>query len=129
MASPSVGGDNRAMSVSVLIVDDHAGFRRQARRLLESEGYRVIGEAEDLRTGVEAVGALEPDLVLVDIYLPDEDGFELTSRLLAADEPPDVILISSHEGAEFERCVPESGARGFVSKSELSRQAIEAVLR
>lgn len=117
------------MNASVLIVDDHAGFRARARRLLENEGYRVIGEAEDVSSGLEAARDLAPELVLVDIYLPGEDGFELTSRLLALDDPPAVILISSHDAAEFEHCVSESGARGFVSKAELSRGAIEETLR
>lgn len=117
------------MVASVLIVDDHPGFRAQAGRLLGSEGYRVIGEAGDLRSGLELAQALGPELALVDVYLPGEDGFEVTSRLLALDDPPEVILISSHDCAEFERCVSESGARGFISKDELSRAAIEKVLR
>lgn len=114
---------------SVLIVDDHAGFRAQARRLLDSEGCLVVGEAEDVSSGLAAARALEPELALVDVCLPDGDGFELASRLLALDDPPEVVLISSHDSAEFEQCVSESGARGFVSKAELSRDAIEEVLR
>jgi DNA-binding NarL/FixJ family response regulator len=113
----------------VLIVDDHAGFRACARRLLESEGYRVVGEAADCASAVEAVRALEPDLALVDVYLPDADGFELAARLLALADPPEVVLTSSRDGAEFQELAAKSGARGFVPKADLSREAIEELLR
>lgn len=111
------------MGESVLIVDDHAGFRAQARRLLECEGYRVVGEAADCASALDAARALAPELVLVDVHLPDADGFELTSRLGALRGPPAVVLTSSRDVAE--PCVGECGACGFVPKSELSRDAIE----
>lgn len=117
------------MNGTVLIVDDHPGFRAQARRLLESEGYRVVGEAGACDSGLESARALGPELALVDICLPDGDGFDLASRLSTLADPPVVILISSHDGAEFETCVEESGARGFVPKAELSRETIEELLR
>jgi DNA-binding NarL/FixJ family response regulator len=117
------------MGASVLIVDDHSGFRTQARRLLESEGYRVVGEAGDAASAVEAARALAPELALVDVYLPDEDGFELTSLLAGLATPPAVILTSSHDPAELAGCIAESGACGFVPKTDLSRAAIEALLR
>jgi DNA-binding NarL/FixJ family response regulator len=63
------------------------------------------------------------------VHLPDADGFELTSRLLALDQPPRVVLTSSRDGAELERCVADCGACGFVPKADLSREAIEAVLQ
>jgi DNA-binding NarL/FixJ family response regulator len=116
------------MPTGVLIVDDHAGFRSQARRLLESEGYSVVGEAVDCKSAVERTEALRPELALVDVYLPDGDGFELANQLLALPEPPVVILISSHDAAELAPCVERSGARGFVPKAELSRQAIEELV-
>jgi DNA-binding NarL/FixJ family response regulator len=117
------------MAASVLIIDDHSGFRAQARRVLESEGYLVIGEAEDCSSGLEAARRLHPELALVDVYLPDGDGFGLASSLAVLSDPPTVILISSHDGAELEHCVSASEARGFVSKAELSRDAIEELLR
>ena len=117
------------MAASVLIIDDHSGFRAQARRLLESEGYLVIGEAADFDSGLDAVRTLHPQLALVDVYLPDGDGFDLASRIAVLAEAPAVILISSHDGAEFENCVSESGALGFVAKAELSRNAIEELMR
>lgn len=116
------------MTGSILIVDDHAGFRRHARRLLECEGYRVVGEADDCRSGLDATREIGPEVVLVDVHLPDADGFELTSRIRALPEPPEVVLISSRDKAELESCARECGARGFVPKAELSRQAIEELL-
>jgi DNA-binding NarL/FixJ family response regulator len=116
------------MGASVLIVDDHSGFRAQARRMLESEGYRVVGEAGDVASALEAARDLEPELALVDVYLPDGDGFELASRLCALGAGPDVVLTSSHDGAEFAGCVARSGACGFVPKTDLSRASIEELL-
>lgn len=89
----------------------------------------MIGEAEDFSSGLEAARTLEPSLALVDICLPGEDGLELTSRLLALPAPPEVVLISSHDRDEFGRCIATSGARGFIPKAELSREAIEETLR
>jgi len=117
------------VAARVLLVDDHSGFRAQARRMLESEGYRVIGEAGDAASAIEAARALEPELALVDVYLPDGNGFEVAFRLRALDAPPAVVLISSHDRAELAGCVADSGARGFVPKTELSREAIEELLR
>jgi DNA-binding NarL/FixJ family response regulator len=116
------------MGVSVLIVDDHAGFRGHARRLLECEGYDVVGEAEDCHSGLAAAREVAPELVLVDLYLPDANGFELANRLRGLPDPPAVVLTSSREGAELEPCVRECGARGFVPKAELSKKAIDPLL-
>jgi DNA-binding NarL/FixJ family response regulator len=116
------------MGASVLIIDDHSGFRAHARRMLECEGYRIVGEAGDAASAVEAARTLEPELALVDVYLPDSNGFELASRLGALEAAPAVVLTSSHDGADFAKCVSECGARGFVPKAELSREAIEEVL-
>jgi DNA-binding NarL/FixJ family response regulator len=117
------------MGSSVLIVDDHAGFRAHARRLLECEGYRVVGEAADCASALEVARELEPDLVLVDVHLPDADGFELTSRLEALPRPPTVVLTSTRDRTELGQPVSECGACGFVPKDELSREAIEELMR
>jgi DNA-binding NarL/FixJ family response regulator len=116
------------MSISVLVVDDHAGFRDCARHLLEGEGYTVVGEAADAASALSRARALHPRLALVDVYLPDADGFEVAAALAALDDPPTVVLISSHDRAELEPLVPGSGACGFLPKHELSRQAIDALL-
>ncbi len=104
----------------MLIVDDHAGFRRHARRLLESEGFTVVGEAADGASAVVATRSLRPKFVLLDVLLPDTDGFTVAERL--ADEPdaPAVVLISSREAAEFGTRLQRSPARGFVHKGALS---------
>jgi DNA-binding NarL/FixJ family response regulator len=113
------------MATTVLVVDDHSSFRASARRLLEAEGYRVVGEAADGASAVTRASELRPRLVLVDVHLPDIDGFEVATRLVALDDAPAVILISSHDRAELEALVPASGARGFVAKADISRQALE----
>ncbi len=113
----------------VLIVDDHAGFRATARRLLEAGGYTVVAEAADGSSGVAAAAEHRPDLALVDVQLPDFDGFEVLRRLREASEPPEVVLISSHDRADFGPLLESSGARGFVSKSDLSPGVLEELLR
>jgi DNA-binding NarL/FixJ family response regulator len=116
------------MAVTVLVVDDHAGFRASARKLLECEGYEVVGEAEDGEAALRMASELSPQIALVDVYLPDTDGFEVASRMSMLDDPPVVVLISSHGKRELEPLVAGSGARGFVSKAELSRDALEKIV-
>jgi DNA-binding NarL/FixJ family response regulator len=111
---------------TVLIVDDHPAFLGSARALLVSEGYDVIGEAE---TGAEAVRLakeLQPDLVVLDVQLPDLNGFEVTALLCELDAPPDVVLTSSRD--DYAAAVVGTGARGFVPKDELSGKALDALL-
>ena len=117
------------MSPSVLIVDDHAGFRTSARRLLEADGYVVVGEAADAAGALEASPTLAPDLVLLDVALPDLDGFEVARRLTAAGDGPDVILTSTRDWSEVGALVTGCGARGFVSKDDLSGAALAALSR
>ncbi len=116
------------MPTTVLIVDDHAAFRASARMLLESEGFEIVGEAEDGDTAVAQAAALSPDLVLLDVQLPDIDGFEVADRVMAADGAPAVILISSRDGGELEPRIKASPARGFVSKADLSGESLRALL-
>jgi DNA-binding NarL/FixJ family response regulator len=113
---------------TVLIVDDHSGFRVCARRLLEREGYRVVGEAPDGESAVSRARELAPQVALVDVYLPDIDGFEVASRLAELDAPPAIVLISSRDRTEFGGLPSQSAARGFLRKDELSRAAIEELL-
>jgi DNA-binding NarL/FixJ family response regulator len=114
--------------LAILLIDDHPGFRASARRMLESEGYRVVGEADNGASAVRRARELTPQLVLVDVYLPDIDGFEVAAQLAALDDPPAVVLISSHDRDEVEPYVAGSGARGFLPKAELSRVALEDLL-
>jgi DNA-binding NarL/FixJ family response regulator len=113
----------------VLIVDDHAGFRTQARALLESEGFLVVGEAADGHAAILAAARLTPDVVLLDVQLPDIDGFEVAEQLTADAGAAQVILTSSRDGADFGSLVTRCGARGFVPKGELSGAALEALLQ
>jgi DNA-binding NarL/FixJ family response regulator len=116
------------MSTTVLIVDDHATFRETARLLLESEGFEVVGEAEDGRSGIEKAASLSPDLVLLDVQLPDIDGFDVASRVTGRDDAPAVILTSSRDGRDFGPLITRSGARGFVPKADLSGERLRALL-
>jgi DNA-binding NarL/FixJ family response regulator len=111
----------------VLIVDDHEPFRVVARRLLEGAGYVVAGEAADAAEALAAVAAESPDAVLLDVQLPDRDGFAVASALAAADGPA-VVLISSREADEYGRRIAECGARGFIPKSKLSAEAFAALV-
>ena len=114
--------------MKVLIVDDHPSFRSAARLLLEHEGFEVIGEAEDGASGLAASAELAPDLVLLDINLPDLDGFDVASRITLDHAAPKVVLTSSRDPKEFGPLVGRSGANGFVPKGELSAERICALL-
>ena len=116
------------MNTTVLIVDDHQTFRSFARALLESEGFEVVGEAEDGTSGVELVESLGPDLVVLDVQLPDISGFEVLKRLRAEGDATPVVLTSSRDAASYGDQVDASGAAGFIPKAELSGQAIRALL-
>lgn len=113
---------------TVLIVDDHPSFRATARMLLELEGYEVVGEAPDGLSAVTEAQRLQPDIVLLDVNLPDIDGFDVASRITTNADAPAVVLISSREGADFGPLIRRSGARGFIAKADLSGSAIEELL-
>ncbi|MEI7742803.1 MAG: response regulator transcription factor [Chloroflexota bacterium] len=112
---------------TVLIVDDHAAFRSQARALLEAEGFTVVGEAADGASGLETARALRPDLVLLDVGLPDLEGFEVARRLAISGPPPLVVLTSSRLASDYGRRLAGSRVLGFVPKDELSGAAIRAL--
>jgi DNA-binding NarL/FixJ family response regulator len=112
------------VAATVLIVDDHAGFRSFARALLESEGFDVVGEAADGASALALTRALEPALVLLDVALPDMDGFAVCEALLEGGSGPAVILTSSRDVSSYRRRLKRSRARGFIPKSELSGPAL-----
>jgi DNA-binding NarL/FixJ family response regulator len=116
------------MPVTVLIVDDHPSFRATARLLLESEGFEVVGEAADGTTGLRAARELDPDLVLLDVQLPDVDGFQVAAELTGGTGRPAVVITSSRDESDFGPLVSASGARGFIPKAELSGAALLALL-
>ena len=117
------------MGKTVLIVDDHPSFRASARRMLEADGYEVV-EAEDGGAALAVAQRLRPDLVLLDVRLPDIDGFEVARRLLEANgHIPQIVLTSSHDSTDLGEAIGASGARGFISKGELTGTALASVLR
>lgn len=117
--------DNANMPhLRVLVVDDHEGFRAVARDLLERDGLLVVAEVGDGVAALEAASSVVPDLVLLDVHLPDLDGFEVSKRLAALPSPPTVVLTSSRPITDLRRRIAESPAAGFVPKDRLSGAAL-----
>lgn len=114
--------------VKVLIVDDHPSFRASARRMLEADGFEVVAEAGSGSEALQAAETWDPDLVLLDVHLPDVQGFEVAARLSADDPAPAIVLTSSRDGSDFGPLVERSGARGFVPKSDLSGEAVRRIV-
>jgi DNA-binding NarL/FixJ family response regulator len=111
---------------TVLIVDDHAGFRHAARVLLEADGFHVVGESATGGDGLAAAERLRPDLILLDIQLPDLDGMEVCHRIRSWDGPA-VVLTSSRDASDYPPHFDHCGARGFIPKAELSGTALAAL--
>ena len=110
-------------------MDDHPSFRASARALLQAEGFEVVGEAADGAEALRAVEELHPDVVLLDVQLPDTDGFDVAARLTRMNaRAPAVVLTSSRDSSDFGPLVAYSGARGFVPKAELSGKALATLL-
>ncbi len=129
MASIDSRASIHRVPATVLIVDDHAEFRSVARRLLQGGPFEVVGEAADGSRGSEAVRRLRPDLVLLDVQLPDVDGFDLCRALTASPAGPHVVLISSRDATDYGLRLASCGALGFIAKAELSVTSLDAVLR
>jgi DNA-binding NarL/FixJ family response regulator len=119
---------DHAMSPTLLIVDDHGAFRSTARALLESDGWDVVGEAGDGSSGIEAALELRPDVVLLDVRLPDMDGFTVAERLTAGGGGPAVVVTSSSDDPLYVERAREMGARGFIPKHDLSGEALERIV-
>jgi CheY-like chemotaxis protein len=116
------------VAATVLVVDDHPSFRRFARRLLESAGFTVVDEAGDGASALAAARALRPDVVLLDVLLPDTTGFEVADALSSDLAGPVVVLTSSRSAAELGRSIERTSARGFIAKSDLSAEAFSALV-
>ena len=115
---------------TVLIVDDHPSFRANARALLQAEGFEVVGEAEDAAAAFAMVDELNPDIVLLDVQLPDGDGFDIAPRLGSNGHRPRIVLVSSRDRSDFGTLVDEAPVPviGFIPKSELSGPRLAQLL-
>ena len=120
--------DDQVVRPTVLIVDDHDDFRTSASALLEAEGFAVVGEAADGATAIAEVERLQPQVVLLDIQLPDIDGFDVAERLAAIPDPPSVVFISGREAGAYGLRLGAARARGFIPKRELSGAALAALV-
>ena len=116
------------MSRTVLIVADHPSFRATARMLLESDGWTVVGEAPDGTQAIDEACRLRPDIVLLDVNLPDIDGFVVSAELSARADPPSIVLVSSRDARDYGERVEQSGARGFLAKADLSGDALRELV-
>jgi len=112
--------------VRVLIVDDQPPFRDASRMVVElADGFEVAGEADNGEKGVDLAFSLQPDLVLMDVQMPGIDGLEATRRIMTLENPPHVLVMSTHESANYEEPALAAGATGFLPKSEFSMDALE----
>jgi DNA-binding NarL/FixJ family response regulator len=116
------------MPGSVLIVDDHPRFRATARRALECDGWTVVGEAQDGLAGLAEAERLTPDLVLLDIGLPDISGLVVAQRLAAQAPGVAVVLVSTQDAGDFAELAAAHGAKGFLAKADLSGPALDGLL-
>ena len=116
------------MAITLLIVADHPSFRASARELLEAEGFDVVGEAENGVSALAAIGELRPEVVLLDVQLPDMNGFEVAAAAAAEGSSSAIVLVSSRDGADYGSLVLESGARGFIAKGELTGARLAALI-
>jgi DNA-binding NarL/FixJ family response regulator len=112
----------------VLVVDDHPSFRKCVRALLTSEGFDVVGEAQDGESALALAAELSPDLVLLDIQLPDISGFEVVSRLHEKNPELEIVLVSSRDVSAYGSSLTASGARGFITKGDLSGPTLARLL-
>ena len=112
---------------TVLIVDDHPSFRASARDVLEADGFEVIGEAEDGSQALTMLRALRPDVVLLDVQLPDMTGFDICEECGDLEETA-IVLVSSRDADDYDGLIQSSGARGFIAKADLSGEAVTALI-
>jgi DNA-binding NarL/FixJ family response regulator len=115
------------MKASVLIVDDHPAFRASARSLLEGEGYEVVAETGSGESAVELALELAPDVVLLDVALPDLSGLEVAERLAASRSK--VVLVSSRDPRDFGARFRRTSAVGFIPKDNLSPETLKELLK
>jgi len=116
------------MALRILLVDDNSEFRRHARRLLELDGLEIVGEATDAASALKSARRLRPDVVLLDVGLPDTSGLQIVDQLCPPGSPgPAIVLISTHTAHDLGPLLQRSNARGFIAKHELAGSRIEAL--
>jgi CheY-like chemotaxis protein len=120
--------DDLWVAPTVLVVDDHASFRRFARRLLEAAGFAVVDEAGDGASALDAVRTRRPDIVLLDVLLPDTTGFEVAETLSSDPAGPVVVLTSSRSESDLAGSLARSSARGFIAKRDLTAASFAALV-
>ena len=120
-AAPTTGS-------TILIVEDHPSFLAVARFLLETDGFVVVGVATDGASAVRETLRVSPEIVLLDVSLPDMDGFEVASQLRAAGASSRIVFTSSRDGSDFGSQITDSGGSGFIPKAELSGEALRALV-
>jgi DNA-binding NarL/FixJ family response regulator len=116
------------VSETVVIVDDNDAFRAFTRALLDGDGYEVIGEAADGAAGLEVVRRMRPDVLLLDVQLPDTNGFVVARQLRGDATATAIVITSTRDASDYGGAVAGCGARGFVAKSEICGEAIRSVL-
>jgi DNA-binding NarL/FixJ family response regulator len=126
MRAPTASATVFVVGRTVLIVDDHPEFRWAVRALLEAGGFEVVGEAADGASAIAAVARLRPDIVLLDVQLPDIDGFVVADQI--GDDGPVVVLTSSRSAGSFRRRLAAKPALSFIAKSELSGETLAAAV-
>lgn len=119
---------HQRMAPTAVVVDDHADFRAQAVQLLEAAGYEVVGCCPDGNSAIAAIEQTRPDLVLLDVQLPDIDGFRVLTHVEELDADPAIVLTSTRDEADYGTRVARSGAAGFITKAELSVQSLSRVV-
>jgi two-component system, NarL family, nitrate/nitrite response regulator NarL len=127
MGRPLALWDPGPVGLSCVIVDDNAEFLEAARSFLERDGIQVVGVAATASDALRQVREWWPQVVLVDIELGADSGFDVARRIAKA-APTKIILVSAHSGPDFAELISASPAAGFISKSELSAHAIQSLL-
>lgn len=121
-------GDDERVSMRTLVVDDQPSFCEWARAWLETVGFEVVGCEGSGESALEAARVLRPELVLLDIQLPDLDGFQVAARLARLSDPPIVILISARDAPDHGRHLRDAPVRGFIQKADLSMTTLDLLV-
>jgi|SRR5581483_3980839 len=114
----------------VLLVDDSPQFAAAAARFLSAvEKLEIVGQARSGREALEQVASLHPDVVLMDMVMPEMDGLEATRRIKRTDSPPQIIILTLHDGSEYRQQARLAGADGFVSKTDFGTALLPLIQR